>query len=116
MVIMDIEELRTSIEEAFADAQDSRSRGKEGRARVSARRAAGLAIANFYRSRLGKSPPRSALQLLQWFSRQETVPNELRQAASRLTVRVTPAFKLPHPEDPLEDATMLIEAILGGDD
>jgi HEPN domain-containing protein len=113
--IVNVDDVRIPIEEAMADARESRLRGKEGRARVSARRAAGLAIGAYYLNQLQKSPPRSAYQLLQWFSQQGSVPDELRQAALRLTVRVTPSYELPHAEDPLEDAELLIEAVFGGE-
>jgi hypothetical protein len=112
---MENHELRTSIEAEFSDAHSSRADGNEGRARVCARRAAGLAIGQYYEHCLEKPSPTSAYVLLQWFSERAEIPQDLRDAASRLIVRVTPEYKLPHFEDPLEDARFLVKAILEGD-
>ena len=112
---MEHHELRISIEAEFADAQRSRADGNEGRARVCARRAAGLAIGQYYEHCLERPSPTSAYVLLQWFSERVEIPQDLRDAAKRLTVRVTPEYKLPHFEDPLEDACSLVKAILEGD-
>jgi len=112
---MENHELTVSIEAEFSDARESRTAGNEGRARVCARRAAGLAIGQYYERCLGKPPPASAYQLLQWFSERVEIPDDLQDAARRLTVRVTPEYELPHFEDPLEDAQFLVKAILEGD-
>jgi hypothetical protein len=112
---MDISEIQKSIEAEFADARESRAMGREGRARVCARRAAGLALGIYYEKSVGRSPPQSAYELLQWFALREEIPLDLRDAAKRLTVRVTTTFDLPHAEDPIRDAWNLIDAVLGGD-
>lgn len=111
---MEDHDIRLSIEAELSDARESRAQGKEGRARVCARRAAGLALGHYYERCLGKPAPASAYQLLQWFSQRKETPEELRETARRLIVRVTPEYKLPHSEDPLEDAQSLIMAILDG--
>ena len=111
---MEKSELKKSIEAELLDARNSRDGGNEGRARVCARRAAGLAIGQYYEECMGERPPTSAYVLLQWFSDREEMPENLRDAARRLTVRVTPAYVLPHEEDPLEDAQLLIQAFLAG--
>ena len=111
---MDISEVRKSIEMELTDGRDSREKENEGRARVCARRAAGLALGVYYERSMGKNPPTSAYKLLQWFSERKEISQDLRDSANRLTVRVTPAFKLPHDEDPLEDAQTIIDAILDG--
>ena len=36
---------------------------------------------------------------------------EIRRAAQRLTVRVSPDHTLPHPEDPIADARLIIDAL-----
>jgi hypothetical protein len=111
---MENHELYTSIEAEFLDAYRSRAGGNEGRARVCARRAAGLAIGQYYEYCLEKTSPTSAYELLQWFTERAEIPQDLRDAARRLTVRVTPEYDLPHFEDPLEDAHLLVNAILEG--
>jgi hypothetical protein len=111
---MDLAQRRVAIEAELLDAQESRDKAKEGRARVCARRAAGLAIGMYYEKHIGHSPIQNAYKLLQWFSRREEIPEYLQQAARRLTVRVTPAYDLPHQEDPIEDARLIVTAILNG--
>jgi hypothetical protein len=109
---MENHQLIKMVEAEIADAQMSRSGGNEGRARVCARRAAGLAISTYYEKCLDQSPPASAYVLLQWYSEQEEISKDLREAARRLTVRVTPEYELPHDEDPIEDAKSLVQHIL----
>jgi hypothetical protein len=114
MDAMDIRRIRTSIEAELSNAQASRMKANEGRARVCARRAAGLAVSIYFEQETTEQPPQSAYRLLQWFSLREEVPEDLRLAAKRLTVRVTPAYELPHKEDPIDDARKIISAILNG--
>lgn len=89
-----------------------RARGKEGRARVCARRAAGWAVAAFRQQRSGVETHPNAYHQLRWFRNLEDMPIELRKAADRLTTRVTPSHELPHWQDPLEDAEMIVQALL----
>ena len=112
---MENHEIRKSIEAELLDSASSRSEGNEGRARVCAMRAAGLAIGQYYQQCLGETPPASAYVLLQWFSERQELPEDLRDAARRLTVRVTHDYELPHSEDPIEDAQYLVESVLDGD-
>ncbi len=114
-----VRSLRERVESELAQAREARAAGKEGRARVCARRAAGWAAAPLYESRTGHQAPLSALQLLRWLAKQQDLPQEVRAAARRLTRRVLPSYRLPHPEDPLQDARMLVAALLAegaGDD
>jgi hypothetical protein len=93
-------------------ADEATAAGRLGRARVCARRAAGLA-ARQHLERLGASPRgASAVDALRALAALDGLPAEIRQAASRLTTRVTEDFTLPHPEDPLEDARAVIAACL----
>ncbi len=92
----------------------ARRAGNEGRARVCARRAAGWAVRL---STDGRSPGRvsgNVLRRLEAFSRDPEAAIELRQAAARLTTRLSPDHQLPHLQDPLEDARLIIEACLPG--
>jgi hypothetical protein len=111
---MDIMQTRSAIEAELSDALVSRENANEGRARVCARRAAGMAIGIYFERNVGERPPQSAYKLLQWFSQREEIPEDLQQSAERLLVRVTPDFELPHQEDPIEDARQIITAILDG--
>jgi len=93
-------------------ARQSRARGNEGRARVCARRAAGLAI-QIYRDRSANvNRTVGAYGLLRWFASLPGVEEELRASAERLAMRVTREHVLPHPQDPLADAVLLIQGLV----
>ena len=100
---------RERIEAELAKATRARDDGREGLARVCARRAAGWALRPYYVERMGQPAPASALDLLRWFHADPSASPDLRHAAERLTVRVTEQHSLPHPEDPLADARRIIE-------
>ena len=104
--------LCTRIEVELELAQAARGVGNEGRARVCARRAAGLAAGAYLGRHAGNPSGRNACQVLRHLARLESPPDSLRAAARRLTVRVDQDFKLPHAQDPLEDARTLIEGLL----
>jgi len=103
------EQARSRIQAELAYARAAREHRKEGRARVSARRAAGWAVEAFL-SRSGEPPFRGALDLLGWLEREG--PAELRPPAARLRRQVTTDHRLPHDEDPLEDAELIVHTLL----
>ena len=109
-----IDPLRSRIEAELAYAEQARAHGKEGRARVCARRAAGWAV-GAYRNRAhgAADSERAALSHLRWLRSQAGLPRLLQQAASRLTEQVGVDHRLPHAEDPLQDARSIVEAFLG---
>jgi hypothetical protein len=109
---MNWQELNQAIEAEMDHAQIAREEGLEGRARVCARRAAGFAINAFGRERMGSKAKTNAYDLLQWFRDLSIVDPSLREAAARLTVKVNHSFNLPHSQDPLDDAQMIIDALL----
>ncbi|MCH8095225.1 MAG: hypothetical protein IH953_11605 [Chloroflexi bacterium] len=102
---------KARIEAELAYARAARKHGKEGRARVSARRAAGWAVATHYPD----TSQRDAYSLLLWLERNTEVSRELRSAAGRLTEQVKEDHQLPHSEDPLEDAEMIVVGLLRDD-
>ncbi len=99
---------RARIEAELAYARAARKHGKEGRARVCARRAAGWAIAAHYPD----SRQRGAYSHLRWLESNTEVSQELRSAAGRLTEQITEDHKLPHSEDPLMDAAMIVVGLI----
>ncbi len=103
------EQARSRIEAELSYARAAREHGKEGRARVSARRAAGWAVAVFLGSH-SEPPTRGAFDLLGWLEREG--PANLRQAAARLRQQVTEDHRLPHVEDPLDDAALIVRTLL----
>ena len=108
---MQVDELRARIEAELQYARAARQSGKEGRARVCARRAAGWAV-SAQRANEGERP-QSALQSLRALESDETAPLELRKAAGRLVVQVDEQHELPHSKDPLEDANLIVTSMLG---
>ena len=100
------------IEAELKFARGEQAKGKEGRARVCARRAAGWAVAAYWKQHLGDEPHPNAYHLLCWFQKLEDVPQDLRLAAARLTTRVTPNHELPHDDDPLEDAQAIVHSLM----
>lgn len=104
---------QTQLQNEFERAEAARARGNEGQARVCARRAAGIAIREYY-ARRGQ-PPRtpSAYDLLALLGDDPHIPPHLKQAAAHLTLRVTEEFKLPVNVDLLDEARKLCEGLLG---
>jgi hypothetical protein len=99
------------VDDELEAANRYRAQKLEGRARVCARRAAGWAIALLRERHEGHFPHWNAYQQLRWLQNFEDAPQELREAAARLTTRVTTNHELPHADDPLEDAQMIILAV-----
>lgn len=110
-VARDMKDIQAELE----GARSSRAAGKEGRARVCARRAAGWAIGMYKDSlQMEVSVPDRAFDLLLWFQDLEGVRVDLQQAAHRLTARVLPDHSLPFEQDPLEDAELIVHAVQRG--
>ena len=103
---------KSKSEIEFERAEAARARGNEGQARVCARRAAGIAIREYYarRGRFVRTP--SAYDLLKMFAEEPQLPTELKQAAAYLTLRVTEEFKLPIEVDLLDEARKLFDGLL----
>ena len=93
-------------------AETARSQANEGKARVCARRAAGVVIGE-YLARQGEDPPASAYTRLQALAgRPEATPAQ-RAACERLLLRITPEHELPIPADLIADARALAHSLLG---
>ena len=105
---------KTQLELEFERAADARARGNEGQARVCARRAAGIAIREYFARRGQSVRTPSAYDLLQLLADEPDLSPELKQAAAYLTLRVTEEFKLPIDVDLLNEARKLSEGLLSG--
>ena len=97
----------------FERADAARARGNEGQARVCARRAAGIAIREYYARRGQSVGTPSAYDLLQLLAEEPHLSPVLKQAAIYLTLRVTEEFKLPIDVDLLSEARKLCAELLG---
>ena len=97
----------------FEKAEEARARGKEGQARVCARRAAGIAIREYLRRQGIRPPSVSAYDLLNLVRNDPQLSPELKQIADHLTMRVTEEFRLPINADLLAEARIFCEQLLG---
>jgi hypothetical protein len=95
------------IRQELDSAQRARAEGNEGRARVCARRAGGVAAREYLGQRGEDVTGRSAYQLLQRLAAAEDAPELARRCASLLTLRVDEGFSLPAEVDLLREAREL---------
>ena len=103
---------KDALQTEFDRAESARASGNEGQARVCARRAAGIAIREYY-ARHGKPVHTlSAYDLLKTLSDEPYLSSELKQASIYLTLRVTEEFKLPVDVDLLVEARKLCDGLL----
>ena len=98
----------TDIEAELENAERARLAGNEGRARVCARRAAGIAARNFLARHSLRLRDRSAYTALQGLAEFPGLAPDLRIAALHLVTRVTEEFTLPVDADLIADARKLI--------
>ena len=104
---------KAQIEIEFERAEAANARGNEGQARVCARRAAGIAIREYYARRGQSVRTPSAYDLLQLLAEEPHLSPDLKQAAVHLTLRITEEFKLPVDVDLLSEARKLCVGLLG---
>ena len=100
------------MQSEFERAEAARERGNEGQARVCARRAAGIAIREYYARRGQPVHTPNANDLLQLLAEDPHLSTDLKQAAAYLTLRVNEEFKLPVDVDLLVEAHKLCEGLL----
>jgi hypothetical protein len=82
----------------------ARAAGNEGRARVCARRAAGIAARDFLTRRGVRVRNASAFDVLKALAEIPGLDPDLRQSVLHLTLRVTAAFELPVDVDLIAEA------------
>jgi hypothetical protein len=99
------------IEAELAHAEAARQDGFEGRARVCARRAAGIAIRAYAEKHQLDLPFSSAYDLLHALEHLPGIPEEARQAARILTERVDTDFNLPAEMDLIAETRRLVNAL-----
>jgi len=85
-------------------AEAARASGNEGRARVCARRAAGIAARDFLARRGVRVRNASAYEVLKALADSPSLTPDLRQAVLHLTQRVNDAFELPANVDLISEA------------
>jgi HEPN domain-containing protein len=103
---------KEKLQKEFERAESARARGNEGQARVCARRAAGIAIREYYARRGQHFRTPSAYDLLNRLKAEPKLSPELKQASEYLTLRVNKEFKLPVDVDLLVEARKLCDGLL----
>jgi hypothetical protein len=100
--------LRQAIEAELKNAESARLAGNEGRARVCARRAAGIAARGFLTRHGVWARKDSAYEALKALAAYPGLAPDLQSAAVHLTTRVTEEFNLPTNVDLIAEARKLI--------
>ena len=103
---------RSELQAEFDRAEHARARGNEGQARVCARRAAGIAVREYFTRRGEKVRTPSAYELLKMLAEEQSLSAELRQSARYLTLRVNEEFKLPVSVDLVAEAKKFCDELL----
>ena len=106
------EQARQQIDIEFAKATHARHIGNDGMVRVCARRAAGIAITCWLRSHPRTGWGENTMSLLRILPSDDTMPLSVREAAQRLSLKITERFASPSSPDPLEDSITIIDHLL----
>ncbi len=101
-------DIKLNIQTEFDRAEQARTKGNEGQARVCARRAAGIAIRDYLTRNGTHIPSTSAYDLLNLLKDDPLLPPDLKLVADHLTVRVTEEFKLPVDADLIAEARIIV--------
>ena len=104
--------LYAQIQAELDHALRARAEGNEGKARVCARRAAGIAVGEYLKNNGVPDPGQSAYDRLKYLCEIDHIPNEISQVASHFLIRVTPDHTLPPDIDLISEARWLIEKLL----
>lgn len=99
---------KIEISRELDNAERARQEGKEGRARVCARRAAGMAAQNFLTRKGVKLSSKSAYSALLALAAYADLAPDLQKIARHMTTKVTEEFKLPEDVDLIAEARKLI--------
>jgi len=100
------------IENEKSQAKEALKAGNEGKARVCARRAAGIAITFWLQSHPELKWGESSINLLNNLKEDNSVPVEIKQAAIRLTTSVKDQSSLPFTQDPFRDSDVIVKYFL----
>jgi len=103
---------KQKIAAEFDRAEQARAKGNEGQARVCARRAAGIAVHEYFHRRGIRPPSTSAIDLLNLLKDDPLLSPDLGLIIDHLTLRVTKEFKLPVEADLIAESKKLCEALL----
>lgn len=100
---------QSGIDQELFCADNARLMGNEGKARVCARRAAGIAVRAYFKASGEVFNDPSAYSVLTRLSQMERTPEAIKVLISRLLTRVAPDYSLPIEADLIADARRLIK-------
>ncbi len=106
------ETLLTQIDAEFKTAAHAQSIGNYGMVRVCARRAAGVAIAYWLQSHHRQGWGADAMNQLRSLRNDDSIPQPVRDAAERLTTKITQQFTPAFTADPILDSKTIINHLL----
>ena len=86
--------------------------GNKGMARVCARRAAGIAVSFWLQTHPQVGWGVDAMSQLRSLQREHSIPQSVRDAALRLTTKITEQFTAPFTTDPLDDSNLIIHYLM----
>ena len=95
--------------------QEVKKIGNIGKARVCARRGCGIAIEYWLQNHPEKDWGESEISMLNQLQKDQTIPQNIREAAERLTQKVDLNFQTGIEENPLEDGETIIKYFLKRD-
>ena len=104
-----------SVQAELNQAEEARSAGNEGMARVCARRAAGFAAGAYLDERKYGKTGSSAYDQLRHLCEIPDISPRVRQAAEYLLIHVTPEHALPVQADLIAEARWLAEFLIFGE-
>jgi HEPN domain-containing protein len=99
------------IEREMARGKEAERTGNRGKARTSARRAAGMAISALQERHPERRYGRDFIAQLRSFAADVSLPQHVRDAADRLQTRLSPQFDSPSTQ-PIVDAGIIIEYVI----
>ncbi len=103
---------KARINSELRQAEAARASGNEGKARVCARRAAGLAVEEYLRRQGVMLDPGSAYAYLRYLAELPDIPPGMRLVAEHFLERVTADHNLPTNADLIAEARWLISKLL----
>jgi hypothetical protein len=103
--------IRETFELELANAQKARLSGNEGRARVCARRAAGIVLGDFLERQGISLEKSSVVEKLKTALSIDSLPGDVRQVLKHFLIHVDSDHKLPVDVDLIEDAHWLAQKL-----
>jgi hypothetical protein len=101
-----------NIDAELTRAKKALEEGNIGMARVCARRACGISISFWLQNNLHSGYGESAMNQLKSIQNDESVPDEIKDAARRLSTHVSDQTTLPFSDNPVGDAELITKHFL----